>query len=167
MPYTLTDRDVQWARRVAQRFSPTGILDRDDHASAAYIGLVKAAARYDGRAGVTFHAYARHFVEGDIRHQIRYWAARPLVLNEGTEWTLEESAPCPEPGPERMCLMRETIGAAAAIVNRLNGRRRTVALLMMQGLGPTEISERMGRTRAATGMDMTRVRRRVQAALAG
>lgn len=69
-----------FARQIVRRLISTMGLPfemHDELMSAAYLGLVEAASRYDGREGVEFKFYAYLRIKGSIIDSIRETAALP------------------------------------------------------------------------------------------
>lgn len=66
----LTQAHMRLVDQVLRRYSRTR-PDADDLQQVGYIGLINAVAYYDPARGVPFEAYARHFIEGEIRHFLR------------------------------------------------------------------------------------------------
>lgn len=66
------------AERVARRYVGRGIAG-DDLRQVAYLGLVKAARRFDPARGDSFEAFARTTIRGELRRHFRDcgWVVRP------------------------------------------------------------------------------------------
>lgn len=66
------------AERVARRYLGRGIAG-DDLRQVAYMGLVKAARRFDPDRGDSFEAFARTTIRGELRRHFRDcgWVVRP------------------------------------------------------------------------------------------
>ena len=66
---------LEFAYRVAGHYAARTPIPRDDLQQEAAIGLLKAARRYDPGHGSPrpghFRAYARPFINGEIRHYLR------------------------------------------------------------------------------------------------
>lgn len=81
-PRRQTDRLVEdhlgVARSIAARYRNRGV-GAEDLEQVAYLGLVKAAARFDPDAGTDFLAYAVPTIRGEVRRHFRdaSWMVRP------------------------------------------------------------------------------------------
>ncbi|MCT0213098.1 RNA polymerase subunit sigma-70 [Synechococcus sp. CS-1326] len=62
---------VDLADKIAGNFARRTTHPFDDLRQLAVIGLLKAAARFDGRGGRSFRAYARTYANGEITHYLR------------------------------------------------------------------------------------------------
>lgn len=74
------------ARQLAQRYGGRG-QRIDDLVQVAYLGLVRAASRFDPELGTEFHSFAVPTILGELRRHFRdhAWAARvPRSLQETT-----------------------------------------------------------------------------------
>ena len=73
---------LQFAKQITQKiaFQLPSHLDRDDLMSAAVIGLVMAAERFDPTRGIQFKTYAEHRIRGTILDELRNqdWLSRSL-----------------------------------------------------------------------------------------
>lgn len=67
----LSDKDADYARRIASRFRPTGILDVGDYEAIAMLAAWKATKTYQPGRGASFTTWAHHCITGDIGHAIR------------------------------------------------------------------------------------------------
>lgn len=71
----LVREHLEFAYRVAGHYAARTPIPRDDLQQEAAIGLLKAARRYDPGHGSPrpghFRAYARPFINGEIRHYLR------------------------------------------------------------------------------------------------
>lgn len=80
--------NLHLVRAAAKRFQYTCAgLEFGDHYTNGFIGLCKAAGRFDPDVGVEFSTYANHFINGEIRHGIREWKPAKAWLQdwEGAE----------------------------------------------------------------------------------
>jgi DNA-directed RNA polymerase specialized sigma subunit len=59
------------ADKIAGNFARRTTHSFDDLRQLAVIGLLKAAARFDGRGGRSFRPYARTYANGEITHYLR------------------------------------------------------------------------------------------------
>ncbi len=59
------------ADKIAGNFARRTTHPFDDLRQLAVIGLLKAAARFDGAGGRTFRPYARTYANGEITHYLR------------------------------------------------------------------------------------------------
>jgi RNA polymerase sigma factor (sigma-70 family) len=111
-------RGLAWARRGRA-------ADRQELVAAALLGLCKAAARYRRRTGCRFTGYARAWVDGECRRELRRcWGRQAGTTDEGLEEL--EARPGAEPVPP------EFAPAWAALPDR----QRQV-LMWRHGLGET------------------------------
>jgi RNA polymerase sigma-B factor len=80
------------ARDVARRFRGKGIAD-EDLEQVAYLGLVKAARRYDPAKGSDFLAYAVPTIRGELRRHFRDhgWAVRPPRTIQNAQSRIREA----------------------------------------------------------------------------
>ncbi|MFC7725507.1 sigma-70 family RNA polymerase sigma factor [Nocardioides sp. GCM10028917] len=74
----LIEANLEVARTLAARYRNRGI-DLDDLEQVAFVGLTKAAHRFDPHAGYDFLAYAVPTIRGEVRRHFRDcgWAVRP------------------------------------------------------------------------------------------
>lgn len=70
--------------RIARRFRPSPVLDRDDLVSAGTLGLLSAAGRWDAAWGVSFGTFASHRIRGAIIDEIR--RLRPGTRHDPQSW---------------------------------------------------------------------------------
>ncbi|WP_133541061.1 sigma-70 family RNA polymerase sigma factor [Microbacterium sp. BK668] len=83
------------ARRVARRFFRAGTNRDDDLVQVAYIGLVKAAQRFEPARGTDFAAYAVPTISGEIKRHLRDhgWFVRPPRAVQELRLRIGEVAP--------------------------------------------------------------------------
>ena len=67
---TLVQEALHLPKREARRWRHLR-LDQEDLVADGYLGLVRAARRYDPSHGVPFTAFARHYVRGAITDTVR------------------------------------------------------------------------------------------------
>lgn len=67
---TLIVENMNLVYHIVQRDYPRYASD-DDIIQCGMLGLVKAAKNYDPTRGVTFAAYARKYVHGEIRKELK------------------------------------------------------------------------------------------------
>jgi RNA polymerase sigma factor (sigma-70 family) len=156
---------VPLTRRRLYPVPPRGVAP-EDLDGAGYLGLVKAADRYDPARGVAFKSWAINWIRGAMREYLREddWLSRrereevnagrmeePLVVSleevlalEQGEWDRHrlESIPDPAPGPEEEVCEQGERESIRRIVARLPRRERQV-VWRTEGLG--ESSEQVGR----------------------
>jgi RNA polymerase sigma-B factor len=74
----LIEANLEVARALAARYRNRG-MDLDDLEQVAFVGLTKAAHRFDPNAGYDFLAYAVPTIRGELRRHFRDcgWAVRP------------------------------------------------------------------------------------------
>ncbi len=78
---TLVEQALHLPKREAQRWRHMK-LDQEDLVADGYLGLARAARRYDTSLGVPFTAFARYFVRGAIVDTVRK-SVRRHSLGEG------------------------------------------------------------------------------------
>lgn len=67
------------AESIARRFGRDTSFEGEDLVQVAYVGLVKAASRYDAARGIPFRAFAVPTITGELRQHLRDhgWIIRP------------------------------------------------------------------------------------------
>lgn len=105
-------------------------LDRDEVISAAYLGLLHAAQRYEDQGG-SFWSYARYRVRGEIRDLARRRTLTTVPLEDDHMLTVDMRL-------ERVVLLR-TIFANLSGVGR-----RVIVLYYVDGQSQSEIAAQLG-----------------------
>lgn len=107
-------------------FGHVGYLDRDDIMQSGYIGLIKAAQRYDDSIG-EFRAYASSRVIGSMKDTVRTMLRRGISYNsldddysEESETTFHEFVP----DENALCPCEETL-----LLSEKNKLNQTMELL--------------------------------------
>jgi RNA polymerase sigma factor (sigma-70 family) len=109
--HTLVQEALHLPKREARRWRHMH-LDQEDLVADGYVGLVRAARRYDPSQGVPFTAFARHFVRGAIVDTVRRTVRRHSLgdgvyadvrgfseLAPATEGGAAPAFDPPDPGP--------------------------------------------------------------------
>jgi len=74
---------LPWAQRFARSCAaklPTH-LDRDDLQSAGVLGFLRAANRYDGKKGASFHGFCAVRIRGAVLDELRKWDWAPRSVH--------------------------------------------------------------------------------------
>jgi RNA polymerase sigma-B factor len=108
------------ARRLARRYGG-GTEQLDDLEQVAMVGLVKAAARFDPRRGISLARFAAPFIEGELKHHLRDNLGGPRV---------------PRATQSKMI----TVAKAATALEPALGRRASASEIAARtGLSPEEV----------------------------
>lgn len=80
---TLVEQFMPLANKLASKKKKTlpKFIDFEELQSAAYLGLVEAASRYDDTMGVTFQTFAYQRIWGAIIDHLRQFGLQPLSLD--------------------------------------------------------------------------------------
>jgi RNA polymerase sigma factor (sigma-70 family) len=127
---TLVQQALDLPKREARRWRHLR-LDQEDLVADGYLGLARAARRYDPSHGVPFTAFARHFVRGAITDTVRT-SVRRHHLGDGVYADVrgfsdlahrnseahEFDPPDPGPSPHDAVENRERLRALATIPDR-------------------------------------------------
>jgi RNA polymerase sigma factor (sigma-70 family) len=143
---------LRYARSLACRFfatSPDPTWDREECVACAYLGLVKAAQRWDPGRGVPFTAYARTRIWGEIMDALEVsvdWK-HPVALEDMTaavDGEVEWEAPAGAQSPEDQAIDSEWTGIVRLELDELAPVSRRVVLAWAGGASKASISRNLG-----------------------
>jgi RNA polymerase sigma factor (sigma-70 family) len=150
---TLVQEAFHLPQREARRWRHMKI-DQEDLVADGYLGLAKAARRYDPSRGVPFTAFARHYVRGAIVDTVRTLVRRHH-LGDGvyadvqafSDLTPPETGaaaydpPDPGPTPDEAIESRERLRALATLPER---ERIALIRTVVDGNTAAEVAEELG-----------------------
>jgi RNA polymerase sigma factor (sigma-70 family) len=127
---TLVQQALHLPQREARRWRHLK-LDQEDLVADGYLGLAKAARKYDPSHGVPFPAFARHYVRGAITDTVRT-SVRRHHLGDGVYADVRAFSdlapldadvaaydpPDPGPTPDETVVSRDRLRALATIPER-------------------------------------------------
>jgi RNA polymerase sigma factor (sigma-70 family) len=149
---TLVQEAFDLPQREARRWRHMQV-DQEDLVADGYLGLAKAARRYDPSRGVPFTAFARHYVRGAIVDTIRALVRRHH-LGDGvyadvrgfSDLTPETDPgaydpPDPGPTPDEAIESRERLRALATLPER---ERIALIRTVVDGNTAADVAEELG-----------------------
>ena len=91
----LVENNINFADKIACQKKKTlpKYIDLDELKSAAYMGLVKAARRYDADFGATFTTFAYYRISGEIEDYLRKFHHRVFLSLQQEEGCLDLPQP--------------------------------------------------------------------------
>lgn len=142
----LVEENMGFVVAMAKQYVNRGVA-LDDLVSEGYIGLIKAAEKFDSTKGAKFTSYAANYVRQSI---IQALGINDCQLNDNASTRLESMA-SHEDGTDSLAEMVTMNGDIADALNVLNERERTV-IAHCYGVGKplmtlAEIGEEMGLSR--------------------
>jgi RNA polymerase sigma factor (sigma-70 family) len=150
---TLVQEALDLPKREARRWRHMKV-DQEDLVADGYLGLAKAARRYDPSHGVPFTAFARHYVRGAIIDTIRTLVRRHHLgdgvyadvqaFSELAPLDVEVPAydpPDPGPTPEEAFESRDRLRALATIPER---ERIALIRTVVDGDTAADVAEELG-----------------------
>ena len=142
----LVEENMGFVIAMAKQYANKGVA-LDDLVSEGYIGLIKAAEKYDSSKGAKFTSYAANYVRQSIVHAL---GINDCPLNGSASTRLEGMAGNEEETDNRAEHVT-VMGDIADALNMLNERERTV-IAHCYGVGKpmmtlAEIGEEMGLSR--------------------
>lgn len=156
----LVTENMGLAGSMAKQFIHTGI-DYDDLRSAAYLGLIKAAERFDESKGFKFSSLAGKIMQNEILQLIRKQKKHrqcvsydALMSRDGKEEiTFLQLFGYEDPELERV----ENIGLYDFMMEDLSEREKQVVdLVIIQGISQTDLAPQLGMSQSY----VSRVRKR-------
>lgn len=147
----LAGRHVPLARAVARRYAEKWPREADGVESAAMLGLVDAAGRYDPGAGIPFHRYARRRIEGAVLDALRMTyphgyrtraggrrAGAPVLRQLGAGPGTDRAGDRDPAAPDEAAELADAVDAVEGLARRLPaGRHREVVRLYYTRAGAT------------------------------
>ncbi|MBO5157177.1 MAG: sigma-70 family RNA polymerase sigma factor [Prevotella sp.] len=142
----LVEENMGFVVAMAKEYANKGVAF-DDLVSEGYIGLIKAAGKYDGTKGAKFTSYAANYVRQSMMQAL---GINDCPLNDNASTRLESMA-SREEETDTMAELAAVSGNLADALNVLNERERTV-IAHCYGVGKqlmtfAEIGEEMGLSR--------------------
>jgi RNA polymerase sigma factor (sigma-70 family) len=128
---TLVQQALHLPKHEARRWRHLA-LDQEDLVADGYVGLVRAARRYDPSHGTPFTSFARHFVRGAILDTVRRSVRRHSlgdgmyadvrgfsdIDSSGPGERRAYDPPDPGPGPHEAVESRDALRALASLPER-------------------------------------------------
>jgi RNA polymerase sigma factor (sigma-70 family) len=159
----LIERAAPVIRRWARGRLPQSVrneADTEDVVQDAVLGTLKGLERFQHRTVGGLRAYLRLSVMNRIRDLMRASGRRGVAQELGDE--LHDSAP----SPLEAAIMRERLDTFLAALQRLRPADRQVVVWRVElGYSVDEIATRLGKSKAAAGMTVTRAMARLAKAL--
>jgi RNA polymerase sigma factor (sigma-70 family) len=158
----LIERAVPAVRRWARGRLPQSArsdADTEDVVQDAVLKTLKSIATFEHRTVGGLRAYLRTSVVNRIRDLIRASGRRgvPEAL---------DAVPDSEPSPLEAVIMRERLDTFLGALQRLKPADRQVVVWRLElGYSVDEIASRLGKSKSAAGMSVTRAMARLAAAL--
>jgi RNA polymerase sigma-70 factor (ECF subfamily) len=146
----------RWARG---RLPPSarGEADTEDVVQDAVLRTLKGIDRFQHRTVGGLQAYLRKSVLNRIRDLIRDSGRRGVVRDPG-----DDELPDAAPSPLESAIMHETLDRFLAALHRLRPADRQVIVWRVElGYSVDEIAARLGKSKAAAGMSVTRAMARL------
>ncbi len=150
---TLVQEALHLPKREARRWRHMKI-DQEDLVADGYLGLAKAARKYDPSHGVPFTAFARHYVRGAIVDTIRTLVRRHH-LGDGVSADVHAFSdlaapdaetsgfdpPDPRPTPDEAVVSRDRLRVLATIPER---ERIALIRTVVDGDTAADVAEELG-----------------------
>ncbi len=150
---TLVQEALHLPKREARRWRHMKI-DQEDLVADGYLGLAKAARKYDPSHGVPFTAFARHYVRGAIVDTIRTLVRRHHLgdgvyadvhafsdLAAPDAETSGFDPPDPRPTPDEAVVSRDRLRVLATIPER---ERIALIRTVVDGDTAADVAEELG-----------------------
>jgi RNA polymerase sigma factor (sigma-70 family) len=140
----------RWARGRLPRYARAG-EDTEDIVQDAFLGTLKGLKRFQHRTVGGLQAYLRQSVMNRIRDLIR------LVNRRGTDGKLESDPKDWAPSPLEEAIMRQQLDRFLEALGRLRPSDRQVIVWRIElGYTADEIAGKLGKSKAAAGMTVSR-----------
>ena len=140
----------RWARGRLPRYARAG-EDTEDVVQDAFLGTLKGLKRFQHRTVGGLQAYLRQSVMNRIRDLIR------VVNRRGTDVELESDPKDWAPSPLEEAIMRQQLDRFLEALGRLRPSDRQVIVWRIElGYTADEIAGKLGKSKAAAGMTVSR-----------
>jgi RNA polymerase sigma-70 factor (ECF subfamily) len=151
----------RWARGRVPHFARND-ADTEDVVQDAVLRTLKSIQRFQHRTVGGLQAYLRQSVMNRIRDLVRASGRR------GTVQDLGDDVPDSLPSPLEAAIMHEDLDRFLAALQRLKPADRQVVVWRLElGYSVDEIALKLGKSKAAAGMTVTRAVARLAKAIAG
>jgi RNA polymerase sigma-70 factor (ECF subfamily) len=145
----------RWSRGRVPQYA-RGAADTEDVVQDAVLGTFKRIERFEHRTVGALQAYLREAVINRIRDLIRTSRRR------GVRVALDDDLPVHEPSPLEVAIKRERSARFLEALQALSPADRQVIVWRIElGYSVGEIAERLGKSKAAAGMSVTRAVQRL------
>lgn len=149
----------RWTRGRLPQYARRG-SDTEDVVQDAILGTLKRVGRFEHRTVGALQAYLRESVINRIRDLIRGSARRGIVVEPHAD--LEDGLP----SPLETAIMRERLDEFLAALQRLRpADRQAIVWRVELGYSIDEIAQRLGKSKAAAGMTVSRALARLATAM--
>lgn len=142
-----------------------GSVEADDLAQEGFMGLVSAAAAYDGKKNVRFSTYAGTCITNRMISALRSSSSLPTPVGDISAPEFEMPDTCAQ--PDSIVMQREEWAALwQKIVSQLSPMEYRICMMFMGGSGYDEIAGKLGISVKSVDNALQRVRRKLRGKIA-